>query len=320
MPQLRKTRGQASSSSVEVKLRKIEPEVPLNPDLKEQLMEDLTSMGCIGLGTLPWGFKEPALVRELIGKVSNEWDNTIRGKPHLWTDEVWRSVYSFRAEGLGMANRKDDFVRGKFEGAVNPKDGYALEDCINDRERRVLQFLVPILHPEKPTRITITLANTIFGALRGDRKVDWGRIIADLVTQLVTRVGKSRATPVCPYLFHLYKNHGLLTDKEDDVWQHQEVVLIYGASEDEKAEDSGSDPEVETDSDDEEPAMPPIKRQKHTPPNQRGTPPHRETTGPEEVPEPERRISDEGDASDPFSPWYQSFVTSGWTGRPRGKR
>ena len=103
-----------------------------------------------------------------------------------------------------MANRKAEFIKDKFQGAVNPKDGYAIEDCVDDRHRSLFQFLIPVLHPEKPTRVTITLGNTIFGALSGNRKVDWARIISDLVAQLISRVGKSRATPVCPYLFHLY--------------------------------------------------------------------------------------------------------------------
>ncbi len=71
-----------------------------------------------------------------------------------------------------MANRKDEFVLGKFEGEVNLKDGFAVEDCIDERHRRLLQFLIPVLHPDKPTRVTITLGNTIFGALNGNRKVD----------------------------------------------------------------------------------------------------------------------------------------------------
>ncbi len=59
----------------------------------------------------------------------------MRAVPLLWMEEVWRLVYSFRLGGFGMANRKDDFVRGKFEGAVNPKDGYAIEDCKDERNR-----------------------------------------------------------------------------------------------------------------------------------------------------------------------------------------
>ncbi len=114
-----------------------------------------------------------------------------------------------------MASRKDEFCHGKFGGAVNPKDGYAVDDCIDERQRRLLKFLVPVLHPEKPTMVTISLANTIFGALKGDRKVDWARIISELVTQLVGRVGKSRATLVCPYLMHLYQSHQLLSALEE---------------------------------------------------------------------------------------------------------
>ena len=91
-------------------------------------------------------------------------------------------MYDFQVGGLGMAGRKDEFIRGKFHGVPNPKDGYVVDDCINDRHRRLLRFLIPILHPEKPTRVTITLGNTIFSSLSGTRNVDWARIIFDLVT------------------------------------------------------------------------------------------------------------------------------------------
>ena len=114
-----------------------------------------------------------------------------------------------------MASWKDEFVHGKFRGAVNLKDGYAVEDCVHDRHRRLLQFLIPILHPKKPMRVTITLGNTIFGSLSGNRKADWVRILFDLVSQLVGRVGKSRATSLSPYHFHLYKCNQLLIDIEE---------------------------------------------------------------------------------------------------------
>ncbi len=78
-------------------------------------MDDLNSMGCIEFATKPWGFKEEVFVREFSGKMSNEWDNMLRAVSPLWTEEVWRSMYSFWPGGFGMANRKDNFVRGKFE-------------------------------------------------------------------------------------------------------------------------------------------------------------------------------------------------------------
>ena len=55
---------------------------------------------------------------------------------------------------------------------MNSKDGFAIADCKEARARRVLEFLVPLMYPEKPTRVTIMVGNTIFGALSGKRPVD----------------------------------------------------------------------------------------------------------------------------------------------------
>ena len=66
----------------------------------------------------------------------------------------------------------DNFIGGKFQNAVNAKDGFAIADCEDSRAKSVLEFLIPILYPEKPTRVTMTVGNTIFGALLGERKVD----------------------------------------------------------------------------------------------------------------------------------------------------
>ena len=51
----------------------------------------------------------------------------------------------------------------------------------NPRERRMLVFLMPILNPEKPKRISLTMANTLFGAIFGVRLVNWGLLIHEVV-------------------------------------------------------------------------------------------------------------------------------------------
>ena len=98
---------------------------------------------------------------------------------------------------------------------VDPKDGYLVRDCRDARHRRLLEFVVPIIHPDKPTRVTITIANTIFGALDKCRLVDWWLVFKDLVHKLVRGAGKSKSTPICSFLFHLYYSHDLLTDEEE---------------------------------------------------------------------------------------------------------
>ena len=109
-----------------------------------------------------------------------------------------------------MASRTDRFIDGKFLARVNPKDGFAIADCKEARARRVLEFLVPFLYPEKPTRVTIAVGNTIFGALSRERPIDWGLVVKDLVQRLFSGMGKSKATPICPYVFHLYHSHEVL--------------------------------------------------------------------------------------------------------------
>jgi hypothetical protein len=153
-----------------------------------------------------------------------------------------------------MAGRKDEYVKDCFRALPSPKDGYAIEDCMDVRHRSVLAFLVPILYPEKPNRFTVTMGNTIFGALNGGWKVNWAQIISNLVVQLVARVGKSRASPICPFLYHLYERKELLRVEEEKSWKIQEAMMKYGKfrSLDEDRSGSGSDDEIEEEEEEEE--------------------------------------------------------------------
>jgi hypothetical protein len=117
-----------------------------------------------------------------------------------------------------------------------------------------LAFLVPIVYLEKPNRITVTWDNTIFGTLNGGRKVNWARVITTLVEQLAAWVGKSRASPICPFLYHLYERRELLKPEEEKQWKIQEAMMKYGESrsEDEAGSASGSNDEDDDEEEEEE--------------------------------------------------------------------
>ena len=152
-----------------------------------------------------------------------------------------------------MASWTDRFIDGKFSGRVNSKDGYAVVDCKEPRARKVLEFLVPLLYPEKPTRVTITVSNTIFGALSGERPVDWGVVVKDLVQRLLTGMGRSKATPICPYVFYLYHSHKLLLPAEKQEYRIKEALLKHNVeSEGEEEPENPEDPDEEESSDDSE--------------------------------------------------------------------
>ena len=140
-----------------------------------------------------------------------------------------------------MANQTNKYVEGKFLHEVDPKDGYPVRECRDAWECRLLEFLVPIVHPDKPTRVTCTLGNTIFGAISGERSVDSAVIFMELVNRLVGGVGKTKRTPICPFLYHLYESKGLLTEQEETDYRAMQELNRYWITPDRDLE---SDSEV----------------------------------------------------------------------------
>ena len=225
--------------------------VPKNVIDRELLEEDLWRIGCQGFTGKPWGLRMEDLVVELLGEKDNRWDGTVRQAPEKWTAKEWRKIYNFGRGGEGMAYRTDRFIDGMISGRVNPKDGYAVADCKDPRVKRVLEFLVPLLYPENPTRVTITVGNMIFGALSGERPIDWGIVVKDLVQTLLSGMGKSKATPICPYVFHLYHSHELLLPAEKKEYRIQEALVKHNVESDEDEDPaSPANPDEEGSSDD----------------------------------------------------------------------
>ena len=130
------------------------------------------------------------------------------------------------------ARRTDTWINGKFDSSINPKNGYAASDYVDPRERRVLEFVVPILYPEKLDRVTKEIGNTIFGALAGEYKMNWGQMIQEVVGHLVSNLEKGKASPFSPYLFHLYYKNECLRGEEMKEVEVARECLEYGVGPD----------------------------------------------------------------------------------------
>ena len=76
--------------------------------------------------------------------------------------------------------------------------------------------------------MTVTVGNTIFGALLGEWKVDWGVVLQAVVAKLIEGARKLKATPIGPYLFHLYKGQELLSGEEMVAYEIDLDLLKYG--------------------------------------------------------------------------------------------
>ena len=155
-----------------------------------------------------------------------------------WIAAAWQKVCDFSIRGEGTAMQGEKFVEGKFSHPPHPKDGYALPNCKDPRANRVLEFLISILYPEKPARVTVIVGNTIFVALMEEREVDWALVIRNTVKRLFAAIGQSKPTVICPYVFHLYYAHKTIQPKDKKAYMalsfhrqpsfHPSLTLGYG--------------------------------------------------------------------------------------------
>ena len=213
-----------------ISLKSIIPVVPKNGKEKELLVEDLTQMVCKGLLLQPWALKSEAMAQEFLQERSNEWKGTMYRDPEQWMADSQAEVYNFWKEGKGMAGRTNKLTDTKFRTSINPKDGHAIADCVDPREKRVLEFVMLILYPKKPSHVILTMGNTIFGALSRDRKVNWGQVFQDIVGKLVSMLEKGKAFPISSYLFYLYHRFECLREEEMQELEVAKQCLEYGVS------------------------------------------------------------------------------------------
>ena len=130
-----------------------------------------------------------------------------------WTEDVWADVYEFRKNKSGLTSHTDKYVMGQFQGPAHSKEGYVISNCKNDRHRQVLNFLILILYPKKPTWVIVIVPNTIFGVLE-DKFIYYERLIDQIVTKLVDHLIRVKHNPITPYLFHLYHQRKVLISQE----------------------------------------------------------------------------------------------------------
>ena len=75
--------------------------------------------------------------------------------------------------------------------------------------------------------MTVTVRNTIFGVYMEEREVDWALVMRDKVKRLLTRIGKSKPTPICLYLLHLYIAHDVVQSEDKKVYMVGELFMRH---------------------------------------------------------------------------------------------
>jgi hypothetical protein len=189
--------------------------IPKEDEELQELAEDLRVMGCEGLLAKPWNLRSEDTLRGFKYERGNQWDHTKRRDPENGTPDVWNRVNKFpRGISEGWTGCRDGLFTGKFRGDADPKEAFQPANCRSKRERRVLEFLLPILNPDKPKRINLTMANTLFGAMSGIRPVNRGILIHEVVAQAFPHIGR-KPSFLSPFILHLYQHYELLLADEE---------------------------------------------------------------------------------------------------------
>ena len=206
----------------------------------------------------------------------------MRRDPENWTPNVRARVYGFlRGRGERWAGRRDGLFTGKFRADPDPEDGFHPGKCRNLREQGVLEFLLAILNPDKPKRISLTMANTLFGAMSGVRPVNWGLIIHELVEKSLPHIGR-KPSVLSPFILHLYQHYDCFTAEEEDLLTIAADEVTYKIEPEVEVKDTGT----ETSSDPVIPEEPPTSP---TPSFRKPTSPPPPPPRPEAIPSRETR-------------------------------
>ena len=103
-----------------------------------------------------------------------------------------------------------------------------------------LAFLVPILHPERPKRVTVRLASTIIAARFEGLEVNWGLILLEVMKRHVANMKGTKGCSLTPFLYHFYGHFQLLNDAEKIELSTKTSYIRFGV-EDEVPKDPDSD-------------------------------------------------------------------------------
>ena len=201
-------------------------------------------MGCEGLLAKPCNHRSKETLQKFKYERGNQWGRTKRRDLDNWTPDVWNRVYGFPRGILeGWADRRDRLFTGKFQSDVDPKEGSHPKNYRNKRERRVMEFLLPILNSDKPKRISLTIANNLFGAMSRSRPVNWGIIIHEVVAQALLNIGK-RPSFLSPFILHLHRHYELLLPEEEDMLTIASDEVTYKMHSEARETETSSDPIV----------------------------------------------------------------------------
>src|SRR5450759_4982179 len=141
------------------------------------------------------------MCREFMGApVPAEFAKSRRGVIAAWDELEIGQAFGVPRIGTSWLSRGDDQVRGYFAGKIDDKEGWSVDQCTEPRLKRLFYFLIPILHPEKPKRVTVKMGSTIVAAFVEAQQINWATIIKEIMKRQVGNLRGTKAISLSSYL------------------------------------------------------------------------------------------------------------------------
>src|SRR5450759_3046087 len=124
--------------------------------------------------------------------------------------------------------------------------------------RRILYFLLPIIHPEKPKRVTLKLGGMVVAALKEGLEINWASILLEVMKRQLGNIKGAKAISLSTYLYQYYEAEQLLTKEEIKTHNLEATLIKYGCVEEEKEAEQSDESEADL----EVPESPPVSKKR----------------------------------------------------------
>jgi hypothetical protein len=91
-------------------------------------------------------------------------------------------------EGKNLPPKKENLAKEYFVGIHSSKGGWKTSNCNHRELREVLEFLIPLINPNKPKRMTIQVVSAVVDCLINKVKYSWAKIFEGRIRSQVTKL------------------------------------------------------------------------------------------------------------------------------------
>ncbi|CAK9274425.1 unnamed protein product [Sphagnum jensenii] len=184
---------------------------------------------------IPWDIQDGTYLDFYNGRIDPRFSATMKGKPAEWDLEFVGDSFQLPLEGHGFLSQKDPLSERYFAQDRVVSHGYKISQCKDPELMMLFHFLIPILHPRKPSYIPVKWANTIIASWSGEREINWAFIMHKVTQDEVRALGPKKLCYLPSYLAQLYAygDCQLVIERHHKVLVRRVIKEVYGTSEDE---------------------------------------------------------------------------------------